>query len=76
MLILSRKQGEEVVIGDNVHITVVAVQGNRMKLGITAPRDVVIRRAELNESRELPAAPLAAVQGGSPQVVMAVVQQG
>ena len=76
MLVLSRKYGEEVIIGDDIHITVLAVQGNRVKLGITAPRDIVIRRAELNESTELTSSPLAEAQGGSPPVVMAVVQQG
>ena len=52
MLVLSRKQGEEIVIGSNVYITVLAVRGNRVKLGITAPREVVVERSELADSPE------------------------
>jgi len=52
MLVLSRKPGEEVVIGSNIQITIVAVQGNRVRLGITAPQDVVVHRAELAERIE------------------------
>ena len=58
MLVLSRKQGEEIVIGNDVHITVVSVQGNRVKLGITAPREIVVRRAELDERTVFPSVPL------------------
>lgn len=47
MLILSRKVNEEVIIGDNIKITVVRVAGNRIRLGISAPDDVTIRRAEI-----------------------------
>ena len=72
MLVLSRQRGEEVVIGSNVHITVIAVQGNRVKLGITAPRDVVIRRAELDVTTESTAL---AAGHDSPQLSMAVVSR-
>jgi carbon storage regulator len=47
MLVLSRKQGEEVVIGGNIRLTVVAIRGNRVRLGFTAPPDVAIQREEL-----------------------------
>lgn len=46
MLVLSRKQNDEILIGDRVCIKVVAVSGNRVRLGISAPADVVIRRGE------------------------------
>ncbi len=46
MLVLSRKEGEEVVIADNIRLTVVAIRGNQVRLGITAPPDVSIQRAE------------------------------
>jgi carbon storage regulator CsrA len=49
MLVLSRKPGEEVVIGDNIRVTVVAVQGNRVSLGFQAPKEVAIYRHELSE---------------------------
>ena len=47
MLVLSRKPGEKVVIGNGITITVVEVAGNRVRLGIDAPEDVRILRAEL-----------------------------
>ena len=47
MLVLSRKLGEEIVIGDNVRLTVVAIRGNQVRLGITAPPDVSVLRDEL-----------------------------
>ncbi|WP_164103101.1 carbon storage regulator [Candidatus Laterigemmans baculatus] len=47
MLVLSRKEGERLVIGDNVVITVNRISGNRITLGIEAPREVRIVRGEL-----------------------------
>ena len=47
MLVLSRKSGQELVIGDNVRITVNRVSGNRVTLGISAPDEVRIVRGEL-----------------------------
>jgi carbon storage regulator len=52
MLVLSRKQGEVVVIGDHIRLTVVAIGGNRVRLGITAPPAVLIQRAELSKAAE------------------------
>ena len=46
MLILSRKLGEEVVIGDNIRLTVVAIRGNQVRLGFSSPSDMFIRREE------------------------------
>lgn len=46
MLVLSRKQNDEILIGDRVCIKVVGLSGNRVRLGISAPADVVIRRGE------------------------------
>lgn len=50
MLVLSRKVGETIVIGDNVTVTVLSVKGNRVKLGIEAPRGVRVVRYELTVS--------------------------
>lgn len=47
MLVLSRKVGQEILIGENVRITVTKVSGNRVTLGIEAPDDVRILRGEL-----------------------------
>ena len=49
MLVLSRKTNEAICIGPNMYVTVLAIQGAKVRLGIEAPRDVPIRRAELQE---------------------------
>lgn len=49
MLVISRKKGEKLLISDEVEITVVEVDGERVKLGIKAPKGVKILRAELLE---------------------------
>jgi carbon storage regulator len=51
MLVLSRRAGERVVIGSDIHVTVVAVDGRRVYLGIEAQEEVPILRAELTEKR-------------------------
>jgi carbon storage regulator len=47
MLVLSRKPGETIIIGDDIVVTVVSINGNRVKLGIEAPAEVSIKRREL-----------------------------
>ena len=47
MLVLTRKPGEKIHIGSGITITVVEVKGNKIRLGIDAPEDVPIFRAEL-----------------------------
>jgi carbon storage regulator len=47
MLVLTRRLGESILIGDNIRIVVVEVQRGRVRIGIEAPQDVVIRREEL-----------------------------
>ena len=47
MLVLSRKPGEKIHIGTDITITVIEVQGNKIRLGIDAPVDVPIWRAEI-----------------------------
>lgn len=49
MLVLSRKQGERIVVGGNIEIIINEVSGNRVRIGISAPSEVSIRRGELNE---------------------------
>lgn len=47
MLVLSRKEGEKIMIGDNVVVTIVHVQGERVRLGIEAPPEIHVVRTEL-----------------------------
>ncbi len=47
MLILTRRVGETLMIGDDVSVTVLGVKGNQVRLGINAPRDVAVHREEI-----------------------------
>jgi carbon storage regulator len=47
MLVLSRKQGEKIIINENISITVVEIDRGKIRLGIEAPRDVPIFRQDL-----------------------------
>jgi len=47
MLILTRKVGEKVIIGDDVTLTVLALVGNHVRLGITAPKSLDVHREEI-----------------------------
>ena len=49
MLILTRRVGETLMIGDQVTVTVLAVQGRQVKVGISAPRSVAVHRKEVFE---------------------------
>lgn len=49
MLILTRRVGETLMIGDNVSVTVLRVKGNQVRLGVNAPRDVSVHREEIYE---------------------------
>jgi carbon storage regulator len=50
MLILTRKPGERIVIDDQITVTVLEVQGNRIRLGIEAPKEIPVMREELVHS--------------------------
>lgn len=50
MLVLSRKKNESIIINDNVVITVVEVRGDKVRIGIEAPRDVSVHRQEVLEA--------------------------
>lgn len=78
MLILSRKAGEKIMIGDSIEVTVSRISGNRVTLGISAPNHVHIVRAEIEpivnafrEPRAKPSAHAALIDGDSPMVCAA-----
>lgn len=50
MLVLTRKPGERIVIGDNIVVTVVEVKGDNIRIGIDAPREVKVYRGEIYEA--------------------------
>ncbi len=51
MLILTRRVGETVMIGDDVTVTVLGVKGNQVRVGINAPKNVIVDREEIHERR-------------------------
>lgn len=54
MLVLSRRLGEKIKIGNDIWITVVDIDRNKVRIGIEAPRDVFIARKELVDQDQLP----------------------
>jgi carbon storage regulator len=64
MLVLSRRIGDSVVIGDNVVVTVLEIRGDVVRIGVDAPREVAVRRqellAELADSNRAAASPSSA----------------
>jgi carbon storage regulator len=52
MLVLSRKLGEKIVIGDNIVVTVVKIDRNQIRIGIEAPHEVPVYREEISPNRD------------------------
>ena len=49
MLVLTRRVGETVIVGNDVSVTILGVKGNQIRIGINAPRDVAVHREEIYE---------------------------
>lgn len=58
MLILTRRVGESLMVGDDITITVLGVKGNQVRIGVNAPKDVAVHREEIfnriHEGEEAP----------------------
>lgn len=50
MLVLSRKKDEKIVIGENITLMVIEIRGDKVRLGIDAPRDVAVHREEVYDA--------------------------
>ena len=50
MLVLTRQKDESIMVGDNVEITIVDVRGDKVRLGITAPKEIPVHRMEVYEA--------------------------
>jgi carbon storage regulator len=53
MLILTRRTGESIFVGKDIEVTVIGVNGNQVRIGIRAPKDVVVDREEVALKRQL-----------------------
>jgi carbon storage regulator len=49
MLILTRRNGEAIMVGDDIQVTVLDVKGNQVRIGVTAPKDMRVDREEVRE---------------------------
>lgn len=65
MLVLSRKHNESIVINDNITIVVVGIRGDKVRLGVEAPKDVPVHRREVYE----------AIHGGPPVVLTDAIRR-
>jgi carbon storage regulator len=65
MLILTRRVGETLMIGDDVTVTVLGVKGNQVRIGVNAPRDVAVHREEIYERIKREQAQAAAQEGSA-----------
>ena len=68
MLVLSRKKNESIIINDNITLTVVEIRGDKVRLGIDAPKEVTVHRREVYEAiqnqSKIHEAPVASPEGG------------
>lgn len=76
MLVLSRKIGEQIFIGDNISITINRISGNRVSIGVEAPGEMKVLRGELKRLRDefatdddSPALPLSTISLDTPNAV-------
>ena len=53
MLVLARRQGESLIIGDDIKVTVLTIDKAQVKLGIEAPKDVIINREEVHSQESI-----------------------
>ena len=65
MLILTRRVGETLMIGDEVTVTVLGVKGNQVRIGVNAPKNVSVHREEIYERLRQEREGLASEQGGA-----------
>lgn len=53
MLVITRRQGEVVCIGDNITVTILGTKGNQVRLGVAAPKHIEVHREEIFEKIQL-----------------------
>lgn len=75
MLVLTRKLGERIVIGDSITVTVVDIKGDTIRLGIDAPREVRVQRSEVLEQIAAETSTAAAATDAAGDRLLTLLQQ-
>ena len=65
MLVLSRKLSEEIVVGDNIVLKVIEIRGDKVRIGIEAPRDTPVHRREVYDAIKAQAQSEGTIEGDS-----------
>lgn len=78
MLVLSRKRNESIIIGDNIKIVVIEIRGDKVRLGIEAPKEIPVHRLEvyLAIKRKAQAQADALTAAGGPEITFELVEPG
>jgi cytosine deaminase len=71
MLVLARQRNETIVIGDNIEITIVDIRGEKVRLGIVAPKEITVHRKEIHDAIKRDAAAAASRAAGPPDPFLA-----
>ncbi len=69
MLVLSRKKDEKIVIGDSISIMIVEIRGDKVRLGVEAPREVTVHRQEVYEAIQRESSQLAQIPVDTPSEI-------
>lgn len=69
MLVLSRHRDESIIIGDNIVVTIVDIRGDKVRLGIEAPKEVPVHRQEVYEAIQRENAKAAQIKPGDDELV-------
>ncbi|ARN74284.1 carbon storage regulator CsrA [Oceanicoccus sagamiensis] len=59
MLVLSRRKGENLIIGDNIVVSILGISGNQVRLGVAAPKEISVHREEIYNKIQLSKYPVA-----------------
>ncbi|WP_339733750.1 carbon storage regulator CsrA [uncultured Gimesia sp.] len=69
MLVLSRKKNEKIIIDENIVITIVEIRGDKVRLGIEAPREVPIHRSEVYEAIQKEQNSVSETENDAPELI-------
>jgi creatinine deaminase len=75
MLVLARQRNETIVIGENIEITVVDIRGDKVRLGIVAPKEIAVHRKEIHEAIKRDAAAAAKTSAGPDPFLTAAIEE-